>query len=234
MNVRSLPRLLAPALGLSCWVQLAALPLASSRGSAWSVGAAAIALGALGLSNLPSVAPGRALLASVVVFPAALALFAIGGAGLVARYDAPGQVVVAATMMAFMASAAHRWSADRARVGTILVASDVRESSGSTAPRMRGVAWVALVGVALFLSIVAPIAIGGASTRGHAGGALLRGRLSLVVAGALLLTCGWVLLGGGALLRKGPITQRSATRAWFYLCAAAVAFAMRWWLDHAR
>lgn len=237
MDLRAAPRLVTPVLGLACWTQLALAPLLARRPSAAGALAAALALAALALGVRQSgPRPDRALLAYAGAFPLLLGAGAALTAGASpARYDAPGQVVVAVTVAAFLGSAAWSWAAQRERVPAVAIAAGVPETGGP-APPLRAVGVAVLVAVALALAVVAPLSVS-ASAAAHgarAGSTLLRGRLALVTTGGLCLAATWTFLAGGALLRRAPAVPRSGARAWFYLCAATVAFAMRYWLDHAR
>jgi hypothetical protein len=236
VDLRAAPRFLTPVLGLACWVQLALVPLLGRRAAAAPWLLAALPLAALGLGARESAArPGRALALYALAFPVCLAAAAAAG-GTAARYDAPGQVVVTGTVAAFFGATAWAWSAARERVPAVVVASAVSESGAAPGPPMRAVGLVALVAVALTLSVVAPLGVSRAASLhpGLGGAALLRGRLALVTAGGLSLAVLWTFVVGGGLLRRAPAPPRSGARAWFYLCAATVAFAMRYWLDHAR
>jgi hypothetical protein len=236
VDPRAAPRILTPVLGLACWTQLALVPLLGGRAAlaAWLL--SALPLAALGAGAREAAArPTRSLLLYGGVFPVALAATAVAAGGSATRYDAPGQAVVAATMAAFMAAAAAGWSGARERVPAAVVASGVSEVGPAPAPALRGVGLAALVAVALTLAVVAPLGVSRAAALHLRGGAaLFRGRLALVTAGGLALAIVWTFVAGGALLRRAPAPARSGARAWFYLCAATVAFAMRYWLDHAR
>lgn len=238
MDLRDAPRFLTPVLGAACWIQLALVPLLSRRAPALPWLLAALSLGLLGAGARESARrPERSLLLYAGGFPLSLAACAVAAAGAhPARYDAPGQAVVAATVAAFLAASAWGWSGSRERVASVVVASAVSEVGPSPPPPLRGVGLVALIAVALTLAVVAPLGVSRAAslhfTRG--GAALLRGRIALVAAGGLSLAVLWTFVAGGALLRRAPAPARSGARAWFYLCAATVAFAMRYWLDHAR
>lgn len=234
MDPRAAHRIVTPVLGLACWTQLALVPLLARRATLAPWLLAALPLAALVAGARESGRhPARALALYAGAFPLTLAAGAAGGAA--ARYDAPGQAVVAATVAAFMASAASGWSAARERVPAAVVASGVSEVGPTPAPALRGVGLAALVAVALTLAVVAPLGVSRAAALHLRGGAaLLRGRLALVTAGGLALAVVWTFVAGGALLRRAPAPARSGARAWFYLCAATVAFAMRYWLDHAR
>ncbi len=235
MDLRTLPLFVTPALGASCWVQLAALPVVAGRAGPVSAVCAVAALGALVPPLLSTTSPARAALSSGVLFPLALAASAATAQGSGLRIDAPGQAVVALTTAAYLGAVAVQWSASRPRLAVSSVGHDVRELGTPAPPPLRGLAMAVLVGVAACLCLVAPLAVvASAGQSAHAVGGVLRGRAALVVAGGLALSMAWILVGGAALLRKGPAVPRSASRAWFYLCAAAVAFVMRVWLDHAR
>lgn len=234
MDPRFAPRILTPVLGVACWIQLALIPLLTRHASVVSCLLAVPPLAALGGGFHASTdRPARALLLYAGAFPMGLAACAVAVAA--TRYDAPGQAVVVATMAAFMAAAAWSWSGARERVATVVVASTVSEVGPVPAPPLRSVGLVALIAVALTLAVVAPLGVSRAATLRLGGGAaLLRGRLALVTAGGLSLAVLWTFVAGGALLRRVVAPARSGARAWFYLCAATVAFAMRYWLDHAR
>lgn len=238
MDPRVAPRILTPVLGAACWIQLALVPLLARRPAVapWLLAAVPLALLAVGVRE-SGARPARALLLYAGAFPMSLAACSAAAAGAAsARYDAPGQAVVAATVTAFLAAAAWGWAGARDRVAAVTVAGTVSEVGAVAAPPLRALALAALVAVALALAIVAPLGVSrAASTHFSPGGAaLLRGRLALVTAGGLSLAVLWTFVSGGALLRRAPTPARSGTRAWFYLCAATVAFAMRYWLDHAR
>lgn len=238
MDLRAAPRILTPVLGAACWIQLALVPLLARRASALPWLLAALPLAALGAGVRDSShRPERAMLLYAGAFPLGLAACAVAAAGpSPARYDAPGQAVVAATVAAFLASSAWWWSGTRERVPAVVVASAVSEVGPAPAPPLRVVGVAALVAVALTLAVVAPLGVSRAASLhvSRGGAALLRGRLALVSAGGLGLAVLWTFVAGGALLRRAPMPSRSGARAWFYLCAATVAFAMRYWLDHAR
>ncbi len=237
MDLRAAPRIITPVLGAACWTQLALAPLLARRPNVGGVAAAVLALAALAFGLRTSEAqPPRALLAYAGAFPLLLGVGAVLAAGASpARYDAPGQLVVAVTVVAFLSAVAWSWSARRERVPAMVIASTVPAAT-TPAPPLRLVGVVALVTVAALLAVVAPLGVSRAAAfhGARAGAGLLRGRLALVTAGGLTLAIVWTFLAGGALLRRGPVVPRSGARAWFYLCAATVAFAMRYWLDHSR
>jgi hypothetical protein len=238
VDPRAAPRILTPVLGAACWIQLALVPLLTRRAPwfAWALAPAGLAALAAGARDAAA-RPPRALALYGVAFPVALAASAVAAVGAsTARYDAPGQAVVAATVTAYLAAAAWSWSGARERVGAAVVATGVSEAAPAPAPPLRVAALVALVGVAVALAVAAPLGVSRAAGLpfGRGGAALVRGRLALVSAGALSLAALWTFVAGGALLRRAPSPPRSGARAWFYLCAATVAFAMRYWLDHAR
>lgn len=237
MDLRAAPRIVTPVLGAACWTQLALAPLLARRPTAGGVVATLLPLAALGLGARTAAShPERALLAYAGAFPLLLGAGAALTAGAApARYDAPGQVVVAVTVVAYLAAVAWSWSSRRERVPAMVIATNV-PPSGAPAPPLRLVATAVLVAVAVVLAVAAPLGVSRAAALhgARAGATLMRGRLALVAAGGLCLSVLWTFLAGGSLLRRGPVVARSGARAWFYLCAATVAFAMRYWLDHSR
>lgn len=224
--------------GAAAWAQLALVPLVVGRADMTSVIAAMGAPVILALAARDaSTRPRRALALAAGGFPAALGVAGVVfGLHPLPRFDAPSRVIAALTLAAYLALVA-RWHglATPARAVT-LTPLDAPSAATSPTPRWQRPARVMVVAWAVMAAVVLPALLGSRAAFDLAGDPepVRRGRVALVTAGGLAAAVAMTLGGAAALLRGAPARPRLASRAMAYLVWAALAFAMRSWLDRAR
>lgn len=181
--------------------------------------------------------PRRALALAAGGFPAALvSRRGVRAARPLPRFDAPSRVIAALALAAYLALVA-RWGARATPARDVtLTPLDAPSSATSPTPRWQRPARAMIVAWAVIAAVVLPALLGARAAADLAGDPepVRRGRVALVTAGGLAAAVAMTLGGGAALLRGAPGRPRLASRAMAYLVWAALAFAMRSWLDRAR
>lgn len=226
------------------WTQLVLIPLVFTWAQGQRPHASAIVAGSLVLFvavmgvRWAGFRPMAGVATVLVGVPAALAAFALTtDVGSKTRFDAPAQVIAAATAVGFMVATA-AWSGSLSpRLPTTVSPLEPMPSRPASRP-WRTMALASLVFTAAIVTVVAPAWIASEQTLTRserlAGQGFLHARQAITAAGGLAIGLALVLVGGHSLVRRRTALRRNTARALLCLVWGAAVLGLRSLLERLR